>query len=353
MNQIRTSHLSVLEYVIHIISWVLIFGFPLIFMSSDGDGVHWWKFLMHCTVPLCFFTLFYVNYIWLVPHHLFDGRPKPYLLSNALLTVCLLVLLHFGQEMLSTLLPPRPEGKLLPPRWLFLLRDGVMMIFVVGLATAIRTGLRWRETEERLSRAEREKTEAELCNLKNQLNPHFLLNTLNNIYALIAFDSEQAQAAVRELSRLLRYVLYENNNDLVPLEKEYDFIHSYVELMRIRLAPDTTTVELQLESEDSIRLQVAPLLFISLIENAFKHGISPQGPNYISIRITGRADGSIYCCICNSNHPKDAHDKSGSGIGLEQVRRRLELIYPSRYEWHEYVNAEGKYVSELTIQTNS
>lgn len=176
------------------------------------------------------------------------------------------------------------------------------------------------------------KTEAELKNLKNQLNPHFLLNTLNNIYALIAFNCDKAQEAVQELSKLLRHVLYDNQQTFVPLEKELDFIRNYVALMRIRL-PQQVEISLHLETDPGSSLLIAPLLFISLIENAFKHGISPTAHSFISIAITGNTDGTVRCEIQNSNYPKTGQDKSGSGIGLEQVSKRLELIYPKHYEW--------------------
>jgi len=228
-----------------------------------------------------------------------------------------------------------------------------MMIFVAGLGAAIRTSLRWRQAEERLIEAERQKTEAELKNLKNQLNPHFLLNTLNNIYALIAFNSDKAQEAVQELSKLLRHVLYDNQQTFVPLEKELDFIRNYVALMRIRL-PQQVEVSVNLEVDSGGALQIAPLIFISLIENAFKHGISPTVDSFISISISGHTDGTVRCEILNSNHPKSGQDKSGSGVGLEQVSKRLELIYPGHYEWIKGISENGQvYSSILTIQTKS
>ena len=165
-----------------------------------------------------------------------------------------------------------------------------------------------------------------LKNLRNQLNPHFLLNTLNNMYALIAFDSDKAQQAVQELSKLLRYVLYDNQQTYVPLCKEVDFIRNYIELMRIRLSSNvkmTTQFDIQPDSQTLI----APLIFISLIENAFKHGISPTETSFISIRISD-SNKEVICEIRNSNHPKTMEDKSGSGVGLEQVSRRLEILYP-------------------------
>ncbi len=135
--------------------------------------------------------------------------------------------------------------------------------------------------------AERNRTEAELKNLRNQLNPHFLLNTLNNIYALIAFDTDKAQQAVQELSKLLRYVLYDNQQTYVPLGKETDFIRNYIELMRIRLSSNvqmTTQIDILPDSQTLI----APLIFISLIENAFKHGISPTERSFIQYPSCGK-----------------------------------------------------------------
>ena len=233
-----------LELSIHIVSWLLIFGFPLVFMDR-GSGFNLAQFLRHSCVPLCYFVIFYVNYLWLVPHYMFTDEMRKYILSNAVLILCLSVLLHVFLESIST--PPPPEfARHIPPRWIFYARDMGMMIFVAGLGAAIRTSLRWRQAEERLIEAERQKTEAELKNLKNQLNPHFLLNTLNNIYALIAFNSDKAQEAVQELSKLLRHVLYDNQQTFVPLEKELDFIRNYVALMRIRL-PQQVEVSVNLE----------------------------------------------------------------------------------------------------------
>ena len=340
-----------LELSIHIVSWLLIFGFPLVFMDR-GSGFNRAQFLRHSCVPLCYFVIFYVNYLWLVPRYMFTDEMRKYILSNAVLILCLSVLLHVFLESIST--PPPPEfARHIPPRWIFYARDMGMMIFVAGLGAAIRTSLRWRQAEERLIEAERQKTEAELKNLKNQLNPHFLLNTLNNIYALIAFNSDKAQEAVQELSKLLRHVLYDNQQTFVPLEKELDFIRNYVALMRIRL-PQQVEVSVNLEVDSGGALQIAPLIFISLIENAFKHGISPTVDSFISISISGHTDGTVRCEILNSNHPKSGQDKSGSGVGLEQVSKRLELIYPGHYEWIKGISENGQvYSSILTIQTKS
>lgn len=222
------------------------------------------------------------------------------------------------------------------------------MIFTVGLSVAIRMSLRWSATELERREAVKSRTEAELKNLRNQLNPHFLLNTLNNIYALTAFDTEKAQQAIQELSKLLRYVLYDNQETFVPLTKEVEFIQNYIELMRIRVS-SAVKINTNFQIRPDSQSPVAPLLFISLIENAFKHGISPTEPSYIRIYFSESTD-SVCCEIANSYHPKNEADKSGSGIGLEQVRKRLELTYPGRYEWQHSVSEDEKeYKSILVI----
>lgn len=338
-----------LEMGIHTVSWLLIFGFPLVFIDRRSD-VNWMRFLLHSCVPACYFCIFYLNYLWLVPRYLFRHEMRQYVLVNVVAVVCFSVLLHGLMESFSA--PPPPDAiRHFPPRWIFYLRDVGMMVFVAGLGAAIRTSLRWRKTEEQLMEAEKQKTEAELKNLKNQLNPHFLLNTLNNIYALIAFNSDRAQEAVQELSKLLRHVLYDNQQAYVPLSQELDFIRNYVSLMRIRLSQQVD-LHVRLETDPDDTLTIAPLLFISLIENAFKHGISPVGPSFISISIVGHTDGTVQCEIMNSYHPKSASDQSGSGVGLRQVTRRLELLYPGRYEWEQGLRDSGKiFLSSLTIQT--
>ena len=155
---------------------------------------------------------------------------------------------------------------------------------------------------------------------------------------------------MQELSRLLRHVLYENQQPTVTLGKEMDFIRNYIELMRIRLAANVQ-VETRFDIPPDSRTPIAPLIFISLIENAFKHGISPTEPSFIRI-LFSEENGEIRCDITNSHHPKSQADKSGSGIGLEQVRKRLELSYPGRYTWQQGVSADKKeYRSVLTIQT--
>ena len=243
-------------------------------------------------------------------------------------------------------------GIRIPFGFIFVFRDLIIYIMCIMLSITTRMSRKWRESEQALQKAEMGRVEAELKNLRSQINPHFLLNTLNNIYALIAFDQDKAQETVQELSKLLRHVLYDNQQPFVTLDSEVDFLHSYVELMKIRLPKSAkVTVEDTIASPNS--LMVAPLLFISLVENAFKHGISGKEESFIHIKLEHlKEKNALHFRIENSNFPKNETDRSGSGIGLEQVQKRLDLVYPNHYTWEKGVT-NGIYFSDIEISLNA
>ena len=248
------------------------------------------------------------------------------------------------------MLPPDAQHPPLPRPWQdsvrFFAGNAALYLLVVGAGVAIRMTGGWYKAEAARQELEHSRTQAELQNLKSQLNPHFLFNTLNNIYSLIQIDADRAQQAVHDLSRMLRYVLYESSCPTVPLAAEVEFLRDYIELMRIRL-PRHVEVGVSLPEEPS-PTPVAPLLFISLIENAFKHGTSNDRPSFIRIDIHERG-GELVCRIRNSCFPKTASDRSGSGIGLKNLSKRLEMIYPQRHTF-EYGERGGTYTALLRIK---
>ena len=204
----------------------------------------------------------------------------------------------------------------------------------------------WYKTEADRKILEQSRLEAEMQNLKSQLNPHFLFNTLNNIYSLIAISQEKAQSTLYDLSRLLHYVLYDSSQQEISVQEEFNFIRKYVHLMSIRL-PEHVEVKTVIEAE-SPQITIAPLLFISLIENAFKHGVSNDDPSFITIDLHQKED-EITCHIINSYFPKDtARDKSGSGIGLSNLEKRLELLYRGQYTLS-YGKEGALYRTDLSI----
>ena len=212
-----------------------------------------------------------------------------------------------------------------------------MSAFLAGIALLVHHVRRSMVIKQQLKEEQQKRTEAELEWLKNQLNPHFLFNTLNNISSLVQIDADKAQDAIAQLSDLMRYAMYETRRETVPIQGEVEFMRNYIELMKLRCS-DKTIVDYQL-SIVNYQLELAPLLFISLIENAFKHGVSSSRPSKIDIRMEQQDDNLVFTCD-NTNFPKDDTDRSGSGIGLENTRRRLDLIYPGRYTWEQSLEGD-------------
>ncbi len=381
MKKATIANRQLPEVLIHICVWIIVIGFLLLIIRYEYPTPHnLLRYMRDCLGPIVFAIIFYINYYILIERYLLKKKYRLFSVFNLVIISILGLSLHIGiewanhKEKLNTIehqisinvvkdyYPPQsPPDKAFPPKpdkrkslihWPLLIRDIFLLTAALALATTIRMRQEWSKSEQARQQAERNAIESELKNLRNQLNPHFLLNTLNNIYALTSFNTEKAQQALIELSKLLRYVLYENKNKYVPISQETDFIHNYTELMRIRLS-DHIDVQISITVDEKEEILIAPLIFVSLIENAFKHGISATLPSYIHIYLTSNKDGDVECLIKNSNFQKEyANDKSGSGIGLEQVYRRLELLYPNAYEWKKGLDSnKEEYTSHLIIHT--
>ena len=322
---------------IHLLAWCIIFIFPLLFIEwfRGMDRMHNFSFMKFYIQPICTGIIFYINYLWLIDKFLFRKKTIQFIIYNLILIILANVIIFWVHRMVVPVDIPHQQPFLIPPprpefmQW----QDSITLILFVGLSIAIKVTQKWIVSEKQRKQLEQERTEAELKNLKNQLNPHFLFNTLNNIYSLIAISPDRAQSAVLELSKLLRYVLYENSQPYVPLEKELEFNQNYIELMRLRLARHVK-VETDIPPGLCRGYKIAPLLFITLIENAFKHGTSATEDSFVKIQMREPAQGIIECHIENSYFPKDKTDKSGSGIGLKNLSRQLELLYPGKHSLH-------------------
>ena len=331
----------------HMALWAFLFLSPLTYWR--GTGFHFMHYLMTCMTPLFQMIVFYLNYVVLAPKLFVRGKHRYDLLINILLLTTLGTILHFWMVYVNSIYVPNSN---IPDDAIgtisYIARNSLNLAIFAGGATALALARRWVTTDQKLKEVEAERATAELRNLRSQINPHFLLNTLNNIYALTAFDTPKAQQAIQELSKMLRHILYDYQQPKVALSDEVEFLQNYVNLMRIRLS-DSVDVKFQTFIANP-QLEVAPMVFISLVENAFKHGVSPSEPSFIYIQIES-ADNQIVCDIQNSNHPKTANDHSGHGIGLVQVQRRLELTYPNHYQWEHGPTDDGIYRSRIVIDT--
>lgn len=323
--------------------------------------------------PIPYILLFYLNYYFLVDKYLFDKRHKYlFFLFNFMLIIVFVAgiygivdafrpeFAHHGMPQKGMGPPPKPDMGLGPDDLFemhaikiisFLVRDGVILVLTVALSVALKLGDKWLRWDRMQSKLLAERQESELRNLKNQLNPHFLFNTLNNIYSLIAIAPDKAQKSVHDLSHLLRYVLYDNNDKEVLLEKDLDFVANYIELMRLRLTSNVDlNVNIQRTGLDDKK--IAPLLFISLIENAFKHGVSPSKKSFINIDIRLENNNEIKCKVENTYFPKDETDKSGSGIGLRNLEKQLSILYPGNFVFN-LTHDNETFVATLNIKLTS
>ena len=257
-----------------------------------------------------------------------------------------LVLTRIGPD--PTMRPPEPPGgpgmrgvpggpDMMPPG----LRGGPMPLSpellkgVLGLMLmAANLGIKYQfqaaRNAARVQELERENLQQKLDTLRYQINPHFFMNTLNNIHALVDLDPEKAKESIVELSKMMRHILYDSGSATLPLAQEMDFLQHYLSLMRIRY-PEGVDISLQLPEGDG-GAQVPPLVFASFVENAFKHGISYETPSFV--RISLALDGGKIIFRCANSRQAPAPQKSGSGIGQENVRRRLDLLYGDRYTLH-------------------
>lgn len=339
-----------IECLIHAAIWAVMFIWPLMFMNH-GKGANLLQYVCMSVIQIGIMAVFYINYFWLTPKYFEKGPKKIFWIANIILIVGLTISLHYWIESTRGLFDNDPGDKQKLPLMLhilFMLRDMFNLAIAAAIATALKLALRWQDSENARRQAEADRTKAELKNLRSQINPHFLLNTLNNIYALTAFNTEKAQMAIQELSKLLRYILYDNDEPFVDLSKEVQFLNNYINLMRIRVS-GKVDIQFHTDLPNPCNVKIAPLIFISLIENAFKHGISPTENSFIHIKISV-LEGTLICDITNSNHPKDANDKSGHGIGLKQVASRLNLTYKNNYLWEYGLNQEKTiYTSKITI----
>lgn len=199
---------------------------------------------------------------------------------------------------------------------------------MVGANNAICIFYRNMQQDEDSERRQRQHIQAEMYYLKHQINPHFLMNTLNNIHALVDIDTVAAKQAVIQLSDMMRYVVYDTGENFISLKEEVKFIKNYIELMRIRYTDDVE-IEFNYPTTPIGRVDIPPLIFIVFVENAFKHGISYNSTSYIKIDIKFE-NGYVIGRFENSINEKSRSSKPG--IGLENVRKRLELIYEGRHE---------------------
>ena len=334
---------SWVRIIFHTLTLIIILATPfLIFQSFSGDYLQ--RFLpRHLVTGSLLIPAYLLNIGYLVPRLLIRGKYLLYGLSLVLCFFVVAVLFTYLTDLLRVETNPaaifgRSKMPFPPPGGTRPMMFQPFIIFPMLILTAIGTGfevlMAWEQQRHQKETIEKEKISAELSFLKSQINPHFLFNTLNNIYALAESKSEETTKAILLLSDLMRYMLYDSSVEKISLEKEIDFMENYIALQRLRLsAKKDISIDLNIQN-DRPGLLIEPLLFIPFVENAFKHGITYQGHSAIKISLLASNNVIDFKTF---NHKMPEQNITGSrpkhsGIGLKNVKRRLELLYPDKYD---------------------
>lgn len=333
---------------IHLLIWIAFITVSL-FQSYYDRGVVPKKLLIILTSVI---ISFYVNYIYLVPKLLLKKKIFQYIFSLMILTTLIVYL--------TNLVPFEPPPIKLPPNIKFpadfpkpqnrglIHFDYILPLFFnlafIVIGTSVRMYEEWNKNERKKHEIERQKKTTELHFLRNQLNPHFLFNSLNSIYSLTNKKSNDAPEAVLTLSELMRYMLYKTDNDFVLLKDELEYIQNYLKLQRLRIA-NNENITMNIHG-DIKNQKIRPLLLISFIENAFKHGTDFMGNTEVSININIDKNHLQFSCINLIGNKKK--NKEQSGIGLQNTKERLELLYPDKHIL-EVKERDNKFIVNLTL----
>ena len=324
----------------HIASWAVVFIMPALIFISEGNQ-RFEEALYRSLASLPFLMLlFYLCYFWLIDRLWFK---KQYIFF-ILVVVGLIFCVSYSKYELFSYFDLHKGKRHMPPFHAFVYFDFLSNLLPVVFAMAIRYAQRNFSLEIAQKEAQAHKLQADLTQLRYQLQPHFFFNALNNIYSLIDFDPQKAQQSVHSLSKLMRHFMQNSDQKQISLAEEVDFLQQYISLMQLRLT-DKTTVQVDFPKQVP-QLTIAPLLFISLVENAFKHGVSATTTTTLSFSL--RVEGNTI--IFRSENTKIPTQESlySSGIGIDNLKKRLTLLYPER---HQYTieEKEGKYIAQLTI----
>lgn len=366
----KSFKIKVIEGLLFGMIWFGIFSIP-IFNQWDYPTLDWEKLLSEWLRIFGFFLLFLINISFLIPKFLITQKYKTYVFSAILLIVGTIVAGIFLNSLLFPTpleMPPMNLGSGMPMELgsgmpapigfkperktdynsmsLLIIVNLIIAFLIVGSSTTFKVIGQWLIADDRRKDLEKEQLRTELALLRHQVSPHFFMNTLNNIHSLIDLNTEDAKDAVIRLSTMMRYLLYDTSQGQTSLKKEIGFIESYISLMQLRFSKH---VNVKLEVPKAMpEILIPPMLFISLLENAFKHGVSYQDDSFVFFKI-GLEGSRLNCTIQNSKHVKTAvNGNKYSGIGLTNIRKSLELLYGKNYQF-EIMDTETDYRILLSI----
>jgi two-component system, LytTR family, sensor histidine kinase AlgZ len=332
------------EMLLHTAFWAVYLSFIIMHITSSQTGphIHWGRVLLASLISLSYLvSLSYLNYFYLMPVFLLKNKIGAFIIvfiaSFAAFTLARIGIdiLAFGRSWLVQS-PERSQ----------VIIQSVIDLFIILFIGLLRFAFDWLELDVRRRQLETEKLNAELKFLKAQINPHFLFNTLNNLYYLSTIKSDSAPLVISKLSEVMRYMIYDANHAQVPLAKEIEYMQHYVALERLRVREG---MPLEFEVAGRTDILISPLILITFLENAFKHGVS-NGNDHCWIKARLEVDGTrLVYMIANSKIKTASYVADGEGIGLKNVKRRLELSYPGKHRLN-INDQEDSYSVTLTIE---
>jgi two-component system LytT family sensor kinase len=328
--------------VYNLVMWVgVVLFFSLI--NSTGD-VRFWEQVKYEAVN-CLFYAVIVYFVWnyLIPNYLSPNKFSTFILLMVLSVVLLtpihnlaIYLMYSGNEVF--------QRSFVEGQW----KTYVSNLLIACIATAAQTVRDWAWHRRQVAELENQNMRSELSFLKSQINPHFLFNTLNSIYALSLKKSDLAPDMVLKLSDMMRYMLYESNERRVLLSKEIGYLNNYIDLERLRYGGGAD-IRLDVQG-DPAEYTIAPLLFINFVENSFKHGLSNKASeaSYVHISFEIGQQALIFVCSNSIREQSSTLPTQVGGIGLHNVKRRLDLLYPKQYQL-DMQTADNHYTVTLKI----
>ena len=353
-----------IESLVYFLIWALVFSVPY-FSQRNDNVVDWKKVIVECLHLSGYLAVFLLKVYILVPKLLLEKKYTTYFgFTFGLIFLIIMINLFVqigpkpqGQPVFnrpSTEIRPQPisqdqnfepRREPRPPLMVFV-DNFVICILIIGAGTATKLITKWLDEEKLRMDIEKEQLQTNLTLLRNQVSPHFFMNTLNNIHTLVDINTESAKDALVRLSTLMRYFLYDSARGQIELRKEVEFIKSFISLMELRFSDE---VDVQLVIPDNIpEVRIPPMLFITFLENAFKHGVRYPLKSFIYFEL--HVDGSLLqCTVKNSRHSaiEVPHDEY-SGIGLKNIKKSIQLLYGDDYKLMIAEN-EKTYEVNLTI----
>lgn len=324
------------QLVIHLLGCAIFLALPIIFspdLSLDFDFIHAKGFQRDFLFSIILIPFFYLSFLVLIPKLYFQ---KKYYLFFSIVFICFALIFFLPLVLIPSTNFNTNTFDAFFIREIKIRLFQFLIVFVFSLMLKINI---------RLKQSEKEKLDAELAYLKAQINPHFLFNTLNSIYSLAIVQSDNVASSIVKLSNMMRYVLSESSNDYVRLEKEIEYIQNFIELQQIRFG---SFIQFECTiTGDHKNKTIAPLILIPFIENAYKHGVNAEDNSIIKIQID-TTEKQLFLFVKNNKVFVQRSEESESGLGVENTKNRLQIIYPGKHNL-QIDNTEKEYSVSLTI----